>query len=81
MNLRQLREALGQTQEETAILGDVDQTQVSALELGQNPNPTLATLDGLARAYQTSRDVIVLALKKSVAEAQAKRAMPKSQIA
>jgi transcriptional regulator with XRE-family HTH domain len=78
MNLRQLREAKGQSQHESATLAGIDQTQVSSLELGRIPNPTLATLDGLARAYQTSRDLIVLALRTSVAEAQAHNRAPKT---
>lgn len=59
MTLRERREALGLTQEAVAFRASIRQGAVSALERGAVSNPTIDTVEALARALDwTVRDVI-----------------------
>lgn len=71
MTLRQLREQAGLTQEQVAERARMRQGEVSSLERGARPNPTLSTLEDYARGLGQPVDVVVVALRATVAEAVA----------
>lgn len=72
MNLKQLRERAGlATQEQAAEVVGVHQTTISGLENGAHPSPRLDTLQKLADAYRVPLDVVVAAVRATVAEAAA----------
>lgn len=66
MTLRQLREQAGLTQEQVAAVAGMRQGEVSSLERGDRPNPTLATLEDYARGLGQPLDVVVVALRATV---------------
>lgn len=51
-----MRERAKLTQEQVALLsrGEVSQATLSRLECGETTNPTMATLQALAKAYRVS---------------------------
>jgi transcriptional regulator with XRE-family HTH domain len=66
VNLKQLREQHDISQFEAAVKAGVHPGTVAELEQGRMPNPTLGTLQGLARAYQVSLTKVIQALSQSV---------------
>lgn len=69
MTLKAMREAAGMTQEEAAALASMRQSAVSALENGRVPNPTMTTVENLARAYGQTVESVIAAVRASVSEA------------
>jgi transcriptional regulator with XRE-family HTH domain len=69
MTLRAMREAAGMTQEEAAGLASMRQSAVSALENGRISNPTITTIENLARAYGQPIESVIAAVRASVSEA------------
>jgi transcriptional regulator with XRE-family HTH domain len=59
-NIRQLREARGQTQQQAAKLAGVPRATLAHLESGDG-NPTLAVLSAVADAFQVSLEELVAA--------------------
>lgn len=57
------------TQEEAAALASMRQSAVSALENGRVPNPTMTTVENLARAYGQTVESVIAAVRASVSEA------------
>lgn len=62
MNLRQMRESAGFTQEAIAALTGLDQTTVSQIETGKVKNPQYSTVSKLAKALGTTTDEIAAAI-------------------
>jgi len=52
LRLKEIRTAKGLTQEQVAEDAGIDQSTISELERGVNPNPTLQTILSLARALK-----------------------------
>ncbi len=71
MTLRAMRESLALTQEQAASKTGLSQPAISALELGRVPNPGIETVAKLATAYGAPVDVVIDALRETVAEAAA----------
>ncbi|MGE3509773.1 MAG: helix-turn-helix domain-containing protein [Vicinamibacterales bacterium] len=71
MNLRQLRERAGHTQEVLAKITGLHQTTISGLETGAVKNPRLDTLQKLAAGYGVELSVVVAAVDATAAEAAA----------
>jgi len=71
MTLRQLREAAGLTQEQVAEAAKMRQGAVSNLESGRTANPTIDTIEAYAQGVGQPIDVVVAALRHTVAEAAA----------
>lgn len=55
-NLRKLRETKGLSQEKLARLSDVANNTIVKIEAGKNQNPTLETLQKIAKALDVSID-------------------------
>jgi transcriptional regulator with XRE-family HTH domain len=58
-NLRKMREAKGLSQEKLARLADVANNTIIKIEAGKNQNPTLDTLNKIARALEVSVDDLI----------------------
>jgi len=58
-NIRKLREKKKLSQEKLARLADVANNTIIKIESGENPNPTLDTLQKIARALEISLDDLV----------------------
>ena len=58
-NLRKLREQKGLSQERLARLADVANNTIIKMESGENKNPTLDTLQKLAKALAVSVDDLI----------------------
>lgn len=71
MTLRQLRESAGLTQEQVAARAGLRQGAISHLELGRVANPTIGTLEDYARGLDQPIEVVIAALRETVAEAAA----------
>jgi transcriptional regulator with XRE-family HTH domain len=69
MTLKAMREAAALTQEEVAARASMRQSAVSALENGRVPNPTMTTVENLARAYSQPVEAVIAAVRASVSEA------------
>lgn len=69
MNLREMRERAGLTQDQVSAKSDLDQTTISQLESGKVRDPRYSTLQALAVVYGVTPDDIVQALGRTVAEA------------
>ena len=54
MNIRKLREKRGLSQEKLARLADVANNTIIKIESGENPNPTINTLERIAKALGVS---------------------------
>jgi transcriptional regulator with XRE-family HTH domain len=61
--LREQRAELGVSQEELALIAEVDRTFVSQMERGMR-QPTLTTLVKLARALEVQPSVLISKLEK-----------------
>ena len=59
MNIRKLREKRGLSQEKLARLADVANNTIIKIESGENQNPTLETLQKIAKALDTTIDNLV----------------------
>jgi transcriptional regulator with XRE-family HTH domain len=58
-NLKKLREAKGLSQEKLARLADVANNTIVKIEAGKNKNPTLDTLQKIAKALGISIDDLI----------------------
>ena len=58
-NLRKLREDKGLSQEKLARLADVANNTIIKIEAGKNKNPTLETLQKIAKALDVSVDGLI----------------------
>lgn len=67
MNLRQMREAAGFTQETVASLTGLDQTTISQIETGKVKSPQYSTVSKLAKAYGKTTDEVAAAIADSEA--------------
>lgn len=67
MNLRQLREQAGMTQDQLADATGLHQTTVSQLETGRNKNPEYRTVSAIAKALNTTADVVADAIAQTEA--------------
>lgn len=59
INIRKLREKRGLSQEKLARLADVANNTIIKIESGENQNPTLETLQKIAKALDISIDDLV----------------------
>ena len=59
INIRKLREKGGLSQEKLARLADVANNTIIKIESGENQNPTLETLQKIARALDITIDDLV----------------------
>jgi len=59
MNIRKLREKKGLSQEKLARLADVANNTIIKIESGENQNPTLETLQKIAKALDITIDNLV----------------------
>lgn len=55
-NIRKLREIKGLSQEKLARLADVANNTIVKIEAGKNQNPTLDTLNKIAKALEVTID-------------------------
>lgn len=55
-NIRRLREIKGLSQEKLARLADVANNTIVKIEAGKNQNPTLDTLNKIAKALEVTID-------------------------
>lgn len=67
MNLKEMREQAGLTQEQLAALTELDQTTISQLETGKVQDPRFSTITALARAYKRTPEEIAAAIVEAVA--------------
>ena len=58
-NLRKLREKKGLSQDRLAKLADVVNNTIIKIEPGENKNPTLETLNKIAKALEISIDELI----------------------
>jgi len=58
-NLRKLRKAKGLSQEKLARLADIANNTIVKIEAGKNKNPTLDTLQKIAKALGVSIDDLI----------------------
>ena len=58
-NIKKLREAKGLSQEKLARLADVANNTLIKMESGENENPTLDTLQKVAKALDVSVDDLI----------------------
>mgnify|MGYP001578310303 len=58
-NLKKLRESKGLSQEKLARLSDVANNTIVKIEAGKNQNPTLDTLQKIAKALSVSVDEFI----------------------
>lgn len=58
-NIRKLREKKGLSQEKLARLADVANNTIIKIESGENQNPTLETLQKIAKALDITIDDLV----------------------
>ena len=50
-NIKRLREEKGISQDKLSKLADISSNTVAKLELGDSPNPTIETLQKIAKAF------------------------------
>lgn len=62
-NLRKLREKNGLSQDRLAKLADVANNTIIKIEQGENTNPTLDTLNKIAKALEIGIDELIGLLK------------------
>jgi transcriptional regulator with XRE-family HTH domain len=58
-NIKRLRQEKGISQDKLSKLADISLNTVVKIELDQNPNPTLETIQKLAKALGVSLDDLV----------------------
>ncbi|NQV00294.1 MAG: helix-turn-helix transcriptional regulator [Parcubacteria group bacterium] len=58
-NIKKLRNAKNLSQEKLARLADVANNTIIKMELGENKNPTLDTLNKIAKALDVSVDELI----------------------
>lgn len=58
-NIKKLRQKKGISQDKLSKLADISLNTVVKIELDQNPNPTLETIQKLAKALDVSLDDLI----------------------
>ncbi|PIZ70891.1 MAG: DNA-binding protein [Candidatus Portnoybacteria bacterium CG_4_10_14_0_2_um_filter_44_20] len=58
-NIKKLRQENGISQDKLSKLADISLNTVVKIELDQNPNPTLETIQKLAKALDVSLDDLI----------------------
>ncbi len=58
-NLKKLREAKGLSQEKLARIADVANNTIVKIEIGENKNPTLATIKKIAKALEVDISYLI----------------------
>lgn len=58
-NLKKLREQKGISQDRLSKLADISSNTVAKLELDENPNPTIETLQKIAKALNVKVDDLI----------------------
>jgi transcriptional regulator with XRE-family HTH domain len=58
-NLKKLREQKGISQDRLSKLADISSNTVAKLELDESPNPTIETLQKIARALDVKVDNLI----------------------
>lgn len=58
-NIKKLREKMGISQDKLSKLADISSNTVAKLELEDNPNPTIETLQKIAKALNVKVDDII----------------------
>lgn len=58
-NIKRIREKMGISQDKLSKLADISSNTVAKLELGDNPNPTIETLQKIAKALSVKVDDII----------------------
>ncbi len=58
-NIKKLREKMGISQDKLSKLADISSNTVAKLELDESPNPTIETLQKIAKALNVKVDDII----------------------
>ncbi|MEI8360788.1 MAG: helix-turn-helix transcriptional regulator [bacterium] len=58
-NLKKLRELKGISQDRLSKLADISLNTIAKLELGENPNPTIDTLNKISKALGVKVDDLI----------------------
>lgn len=58
-NLKKLREQKGVSQDRLSKLADISLNTIAKLELEESPNPTIETLQKIAKAFDVKVDDII----------------------
>ena len=58
-NIKRLRQEKGISQDKLSKLADISLNTVVKIELDQSPNPTLETIQKLAKAFSVSLDDLI----------------------
>lgn len=58
-NLKKLREQKGISQDKLSKLADISSNTVAKLELDESPNPTIETLQKIAKALEVKVDDLI----------------------
>ena len=58
-NIKKLREKMGISQDRLSKLADISSNTVAKLELDDSPNPTIETLQKIAKALKVKVDDII----------------------
>ena len=58
-NIKKFREKMGISQDKLSKLADISSNTVAKLELGDNPNPTIETLQKIAKALNVKVDDLI----------------------
>lgn len=58
-NIKRLREKIGISQDKLSKLADISSNTVAKLELNESPNPTIETLQKIAKALKVKVDDLI----------------------
>jgi transcriptional regulator with XRE-family HTH domain len=58
-NIKKLREQMGISQDRLSKLADISLNTIAKLELDNSPNPTIETLQKIAKALEVSVDNLI----------------------
>lgn len=58
-NIKKLREKMGISQDRLSKLADISSNTVAKLELDESPNPTIETLQKIAKALKVKVDDLI----------------------
>jgi len=58
-NIRKLRQERGVSQDRLSKLADLSLNSIVNIEAGNNPNPTIETLEKIAKAFEVSIDELL----------------------
>lgn len=58
-NIKRIREKMGISQDKLSKLADISSNTVAKLELGDNSNPTIETLQKIAKALKVKVDDLI----------------------